>query len=1232
MIIKNIKIIKKNIKKNKIVIIFFLIFALLTILFLFKRYSGFSVGAPNNPSKKRPNNKKRKPPARRVEMPSSHRGHRGGSLPPINIRKVKKGNPPVSIDPQDLLDRTSLGSSQVPGGQPQRQLEPRRAGGYGGGAPPVSPQIISYMSSNIDAIFEKGAHRHGLRSKLGREARLKYTKGYQEGTPEFQRRFRAFSDIWNDKLKEFKEQQLQQQQYLPEPVEEPVEEEEEEEELGPQPEPEALASGGVPQADADASALALALEVRGAEQPGSQRRNSSQSRPDTNQMTTANMTVQNLRNNAEDSRWKSRLPNSRQGGRSWPRDFDENQDQQDEIDRLKLKQIVTEFYRIDQRLGIILEARGTVIRHGNVQDLRDFDSNNEIKKHIKTLQSSEKKIIYDQIKKYYSSAEIEKYKSIWAGNLTDDRVLVSLLVDIVNPRRTYTDAPRKAYMVNNPGLSSTNGAVQPEVTSDLFQSGVSFKYDNTNLSPSVNFQITDNNLNAIINITSPKNQVTGQSIGGDGKWERNLEKAKDIVVSSSVMNTIITTPGLFEKQQFAQRLNLVVDEFSPRKFLHKPAYKAGEFGGPWNKKHETAVFSSTTKRSSGWRKMRATMPKRIPFLDIKLQERSRNAAKFKTLFEAINKKPKIITMKNLKKHSEERTDNINDRETRFSVAYVAKLSDEGYISPITLNYITDPASRHHRGELKQLVLNSVDNQKDAMRAVSVGDTAKYARIVRNSNQEFLQIKKEYDAIPWKFKTSDGKLEMKARIKPDRLDAKLGELSAAEEIEYEAHQVTNLRYKNKLAANELLKNIGNQQIGTIGSLQIDTEELGVALDAIFAATDQISRNVTLKPKTERSVEKLRESSKRMIDGKQNEKLNKYLSDVHTEGIFRRKHASDKIFADFQKESRRYFQSIGINPDDIRGELVTEDHTVWENTHASQLQKILAESMYVYTFERYQLDSVIGEKKNEVKEELDGLPVPDDHTPQPERERYLDLNRRFFYLSNLPTQINRNLAPEQLYNIAERIVRDESPDVTGMESLIDYKGRKQAGLSSKKQAATRVLKHSVLGLAAVGATIATGGGAAAGILTVGAASGGAEIASLGRRTYKTTTSLGVSRNPTDANGSFKSRIEKPKKQKFFLRPPATQMGGGMNDAEARFMPTLDSNQTDDEMNAAGTVGNFHPPGVMPDNAGGVWSRRGSITINDAHKTGVRTSGGLNDSVFPVMQDQINGQDQTNLNELD
>ncbi len=50
MIIKNIKIIKKN---YKMVIIFFLIFALIIILFLFKRYSGFSVGAPPRSGKGR---------------------------------------------------------------------------------------------------------------------------------------------------------------------------------------------------------------------------------------------------------------------------------------------------------------------------------------------------------------------------------------------------------------------------------------------------------------------------------------------------------------------------------------------------------------------------------------------------------------------------------------------------------------------------------------------------------------------------------------------------------------------------------------------------------------------------------------------------------------------------------------------------------------------------------------------------------------------------------------------------------------------------------------------------------------------------------------------------------------------------------------------------------------------------------------------------------------------------
>ena len=282
-----------------------------------------------------------------------------------------------------------------------------------------------------------------------------------------------------------------------------------------------------------------------------------------------------------------------------------------------------------------------------------------------------------------------------------------------------------------------------------------------------------------------------------------------------------------------------------------------------------------------------------------------------------------------------------------------------------------------------------------------------------------------------------------------------------------------------------------------------------------------------------------------------------------------------------------------------------------------------------------------KKNQVKKELERLPVPDDDTNPDDIKHYLDLNRRFFYLSNLPTQINRNLAPEQLYNIAEAIVRDDSPDVTGMESLIDYKGNRIWGSSPKKQAAVKLLKHSVLGLAVVGGTMATGGGALAGIATYTAVGVGAEVLPAAHTNYKTTTRLGVSRNPTDANGSFESRIEKPKKQKFFLIPPptrsaltamartpATQMGGGMNDAEALFTPTLDPNLMD-EMNAAGTVGNFitsHTPGSVADARSAQaeevpWNRRRSITIEDALKIGMLTPGGVDESIIPISQDQLN-----------
>ena len=80
--------------------------------------------------------------------------------------------------------------------------------------------------------------------------------------------------------------------------------------------------------------------------------------------------------------------------------------------------------------------------------------------------------------------------------------------------------------------------------------------------------------------------------------------------------------------------------------------------------------------------------------------------------------------------------------------------------------------------------------------------------------------------------------------------------------------------------------------------------------------------------------------------------------------------------------------------------------------------------------------------------------------------------------------------------------------------------------------------------------------------------------------------------------------------------------MNAAEALFTPTLDSNQMDDEINAAGAVGNLipqSPPGAnMPDNVAQAAERRFMSRAWDAD---MLTPGGLDDSVVPIQQDKIN-----------
>ena len=121
------------------------------------------------------------------------------------------------------------------------------------------------------------------------------------------------------------------------------------------------------------------------------------------------------------------------------------------------------------------------------------------------------------------------------------------------------------------------------------------------------------------------------------------------------------------------------------------------------------------------------------------------------------------------------------------------------------------------------------NQKSAMEAVSIGDTARYAEIAKTSDLQFQQYRREY-------------LEIMSRRNPSATEQEIKE--------------AKLKYNQQWRSSNLIKNIGNQQIGTVGNLQIDREQVEAGINAIISPLAD--------KKTAKSVAKLRIAATDILD--------------------------------------------------------------------------------------------------------------------------------------------------------------------------------------------------------------------------------------------------------------------------------------------------------------------------------------------------------------------------------